>query len=121
MQAKFVRICVMGISIMTSSLGMAAARADFALEEDFSGTNIWDSPVPTLVRGTADGNSQISSETIGTAGRLSQELENAYISRDDYLGDQRLDRAVEEAKDFLNDLNREQAEKLRSAGRSRIW
>lgn len=105
--------CIICLSLISSGIGMTAARADLGLQEDFSGANVWNSPGPTFV----DGNSPISSETIATARQLSQELENAYISRED----QRLDRVIQETKDFLNSLNREQGEQLRRSRALRIW
>lgn len=109
--------CLICLSLILSSIGMNSARADFGLQEDFSGANVWNSPAPTLV----DGNRQIGSETIATARQLSQELETAYISCDDPRDCQRLDRAIQETKDFLNSLNREQAEQLRRSRALRIW
>lgn len=102
---------------MALCLNMTAARAEFGLQEDFSGANVWNSPAPAFV----DNNRQIRADSISTARQLSQELENAYISCDDSLDCQRLDRAIQETKDFLNSLNREQAEELRRSRTLRIW
>ncbi|MGK7905018.1 MAG: hypothetical protein AB4352_27155 [Hormoscilla sp.] len=105
--------CLIGLSLILSGIGMNSARANFGLQEDFSGANVWNSPAPTFV----GADSPISPEIINTARQLSQELENAYISSDA----QGLDRAIQETKDFLNSLNREQAEQLRRSRALRIW
>jgi len=109
--------CIIGLSLILSGIGMNSARADFALQEDFSGANVWNSPGPTFV----DGNRQIASETIATARQLSQELEKAYVACDESIDCQRLDRAIQETEDFLNSLNREQGEELRRLRALRIW
>ena len=117
MHAIIKNSCIFCIYTLALCLDITAARANFGLQEDFSGANVWNSPAPAFV----DGNRQIGSETIATARQLSQELETAYISCDDSLDCQRLDRAIQDANNFLNSLNREQAEQLRRSRALRIW
>ena len=109
--------CIIGISIITSSLGMAAARADYGLQVDFSGAGVWNSPTPTFVGGS----SRRSPEIINTARRLSQELEKAYVACDESIDCQELALVIQNTKDFLTSLNRNQRAQLRRAKKLRIW
>lgn len=128
MQAIIKSSCIIGLSLITSGLGMNYARADFGLQVDFSGTNVWNSPASTLV----EQGSQISPEMIETARQLSQELENAYIECDDARNEDlgarkkerscwRLVRVREEVNELLSRIERNREERLRRDRSLRIW
>ncbi|MBC6476388.1 MAG: hypothetical protein GDA48_29190 [Hormoscilla sp. GM102CHS1] len=146
MQAIIKSSCIIGLSLITSGLGMNYASAQ-DLSHDVSGTNIVNSPVPIIFTppaaapaagtaggpaegttgGTAEGN-QISPEIVATVTQLSQDLQNAYDAynaSNDSVSDQQLSSAIESAEDFLNNLNEsdlnEQIERAGRAGRTRIW
>ena len=116
MQTIVKRLGGISISFICAFTFTTSARADIQLQEDFSGTNVWNAPAPII-----DGGSQIDAEIINSAIQLSQDLENAYAACDRSLDCQEINSLIEKVNDFLNNLTDSQAEQLRRSGNLRIW
>lgn len=104
------------IAILCACSLATSARAQVQLQEDFSGTNIWNAPASIL-----DAESQIDASLLSRVEQLSADLENASISCDDALDCQELELVIEQVNDFLSNLTDAQIEQLRSLESLRIW
>lgn len=128
---------VIGTSLVSSGLLTLPANAQPPNQSDITGTNIWNNTAPIF-----ESEGKLKPEILNNARRLSQELDNASDSCCNAPppvgprrfargpadpnevcispGCQQLNSVVSETKEFLNEVNRSQAEQGK-VSRNRAW
>ena len=128
---------VIGTSLVSSGLLTLPANAQPPNQSDITGTNIWNNTAPIF-----ESEGKLKPEILNNARRLSQELDNASDSCCNAPppagprrfargpadpnevcispGCEQLNSVVSETKEFLNEVNRSQAEQGK-VSRNRAW